>query len=74
MLEEIPIVVFAYDLLEFEGEDYRDKPLMERRKKLEELLQNNPSEKITFLRSSIMETGISFPQSGKNPVKSIAKA
>lgn len=46
MLEEIPIVVFAYDLLESEGEDYRDKPLSERRKKLEELLQNNLSEKI----------------------------
>jgi len=46
MLEEIPIVVFVYDILEFEGEDYRDKPLIERRKKLEELLQNNLSEKI----------------------------
>lgn len=48
MLEEIPIVVFVYDLLEFEGEDYREKPLSLRREKLENLLQNNPSEKIVL--------------------------
>ncbi|KIC62685.1 ATP-dependent DNA ligase [Chryseobacterium taiwanense] len=46
MMKEIPVVVFVYDLLEFEGEDYREKPLAERRKKLEELLQNNSSEKL----------------------------
>lgn len=48
MMEEIPIVVFVYDLLEFEGEDYREKPFVERRRKLEELLQNNLSEKIVL--------------------------
>ncbi len=48
MLEEIPIAVFVYDLLEFEGEDYREKPLYERRKKLEWLLQSNPSEKVVL--------------------------
>lgn len=46
MMEEIPVVVFVYDLLEFEGEDYRERPLAERRKKLEELLKNNSSEKL----------------------------
>ncbi len=46
MLEEIPIVVFTYDLLEFEGEDFREKPMLERRLKLENLLNKNPSEKI----------------------------
>jgi DNA ligase-1 len=30
-LQEAPIAFFAYDLLEFKGEDWRDKPLEERR-------------------------------------------
>ena len=46
MLEEIPIVVFAYDLLEFEGEDLRDQSLSKRREKLEKLLKENPSQLI----------------------------
>ncbi len=46
MMDEIPIAVFAYDLLEFEGEDYREKKLSERRQKLEDFLQTNSSNKI----------------------------
>jgi DNA ligase-1 len=37
-LQEAPIAFFAYDLLEFAGEDWRPRPLLERRKKLEELV------------------------------------
>ncbi|MGZ3881296.1 MAG: ATP-dependent DNA ligase, partial [Flavisolibacter sp.] len=37
-LQEAPIAFFAYDLLEFNGEDWRDKPLEERRSKLEEVV------------------------------------
>lgn len=54
MLEEIPVNVFAYDLLELEGEDMREKPLAERRALLEEFLANQPhpnlklSEKVSF--------------------------
>lgn len=46
ILEEIPIVVFSYDLLEWEGEDFRAKTMRERRLKLEQLLQANSSDKI----------------------------
>ncbi|KQR94627.1 ATP-dependent DNA ligase [Chryseobacterium sp. Leaf180] len=46
MLGEIPIELFAYDLLELEGNDLREKPMSARRAMLEELLLNNPSEKI----------------------------
>ncbi|MFW2135663.1 ATP-dependent DNA ligase [Chryseobacterium sp. TY4] len=46
MLEEIPIVVYAYDLLEREFEDYREQTMELRRSALEELLEENPSEKI----------------------------
>jgi DNA ligase-1 len=53
-LQEAPISFFAYDLLEYNYEDWREKPLIERRNKLEEILssfQNKPihiSEKINF--------------------------
>jgi len=43
MLSEIPIQVFAYDLLELENNDLREKPISARRAMLEELLLNeNP--------------------------------
>lgn len=37
-LQEAPIAFFAYDLLEYNGEDWRPRPLEERRSKLEELI------------------------------------
>lgn len=38
-LQEAPIVFFAYDVLEYEGRDYRSEPLTERRRLLEEIAQ-----------------------------------
>ncbi|HEX2205273.1 MAG TPA: ATP-dependent DNA ligase, partial [Longimicrobium sp.] len=38
ILSEVPVVLLAYDLLEFEGEDVRERPLAWRRARLEELL------------------------------------
>ncbi len=37
-LQEAPISFFAYDILEYNYEDWREKPLTERRKKLEEII------------------------------------
>ncbi|MEI6946890.1 ATP-dependent DNA ligase [Paraflavisolibacter sp. H34] len=37
-LQEAPIAFFAYDLLEYGGEDLRPKPLEERRRRLEEVI------------------------------------
>jgi DNA ligase-1 len=37
-LQEAPIAFFAYDLLEYNGEDWRSRPLEERRSKLEEIV------------------------------------
>ncbi len=39
--EELPLHLFAFDLLYYNGEDYLDKPYEERRKKLEEVIQGN---------------------------------
>lgn len=46
MLSEIPVQVFAYDLLELENNDLRDKPISGRRAMLEELLLNENPENI----------------------------
>lgn len=43
MLEEVPVMVFAYDLLEWNGADLRECPLKVRRSKLEQLFAVNPS-------------------------------
>ena len=37
MLEEIPVIVMAYDLLEYKGEDIRALPLVTRREMLTRL-------------------------------------
>lgn len=46
MLSEVPIQVFAYDLLELENNDLREKPISARRAMLEELLLNENPEHI----------------------------
>lgn len=51
MLSEIPIEVFAYDLLELEGNDLREKPISARRAMLEELLLNENPENIKISES-----------------------
>jgi DNA ligase-1 len=39
-LQEAPITFFAYDLLEYNGGDWRNRPLQERRQQLENVVQN----------------------------------
>ena len=46
MLREIPVKVFVYDILEFNDEDLREKPLSVRRKILENLIETYPVEHI----------------------------
>lgn len=70
-LQEAPIAFFAYDLLEYNGEDWRSKTLDERRTKLEEIVSslNHPTllispvisfetwEQLAELRKSSREMG-----------------
>ena len=51
MLSEIPIEVFAYDLLELENNDLREKPISARRALLEELLLNESPQNIKISKS-----------------------
>lgn len=42
ILAEAPVIFLAFDLLEWEGEDWRPRPLAERRRRLEEALLSIP--------------------------------
>lgn len=45
-LKEIPVHFMAYDLLELEGQDYREKPLTERRRALEKVIADADTDKL----------------------------
>ncbi len=51
MMADIPIEVFAYDLIELEGNDLREKPISARRAMLEELLLDQQPQNISLSRS-----------------------
>ena len=51
--EDIPIVLMAYDLLELDGEDLREKPLWERQEKLDVLLKKFKSSDCPLLLSKV---------------------
>lgn len=46
LLQEVPVVLLTYDLLEWSGEDWRPRPLSERRARLEALLAEVNSPKL----------------------------
>ncbi|MDB5193590.1 MAG: ATP-dependent ligase [Segetibacter sp.] len=52
-LQEAPITFFAYDLLEYNYEDWRSKPLVERRKQLEAIIE--PLQSSLIILSPIVE-------------------
>jgi len=49
ILKQAPVVMICYDLLEWQGEDLRQKPMQERRKLLEQVLDTHDSEGILLL-------------------------
>ena len=44
LLGDAPVILYAYDLLEWQGEDMRTRPLAERRELLESLVKNLPDD------------------------------
>lgn len=55
ILKKAPVVMIAYDLLEFRGEDLREQPLARRRELLTQLLDENPVGDILLL-SGLVES------------------
>lgn len=56
VLKSAPVILMAYDLLEWEGKDIRDKPLTERRTLLEALHHQAHTFMPAFKLSSVVET------------------
>lgn len=52
LMEKTPVVFFAYDLLEWQGADIRERPLLERRKLLEALVGGDPQDESNRLKLS----------------------
>ncbi|GAC1669449.1 MAG: ATP-dependent DNA ligase [Steroidobacteraceae bacterium] len=48
ILDQTPVLFMAYDLLEFEGIDWRGRPLMERRAQLERLMRDTQTPALTL--------------------------
>ena len=46
LLREVPTVFLAYDILESDGADLRQMPLLQRRKTMDQILSNLPSDRI----------------------------
>ncbi|MEM1216089.1 MAG: ATP-dependent DNA ligase [Bacteroidota bacterium] len=53
ILEKAPVILMAYDLLEYEGEDIRTEPLKARRAKLERLLTEHPTDDIVQISTTV---------------------
>lgn len=51
LLSDVPVILLCYDLLEFNGEDWRERPLHERRAQLETIVQTlqHPSLQLSAL-------------------------
>jgi len=53
VMEKAPVILMAYDLLEWEGKDIRQKPMQERRLLLEELVGKHPNGGILTLSETV---------------------
>lgn len=55
-LTETPVIIMAYDLLEYDGEDVRNTPLKERRRLLKGIVEDIDSEKLLLSEEVIFDT------------------
>ncbi|MEM6726388.1 MAG: ATP-dependent DNA ligase, partial [Bacteroidota bacterium] len=56
VMENAPVILMAYDLLEWEGQDLRETPISERREKLVQLLNDYPTGGIVTLSEQVQYT------------------
>ncbi|MEM1273698.1 MAG: ATP-dependent DNA ligase [Pseudomonadota bacterium] len=54
LLKEAPVVLMAYDLLEWNGQDIRQDPLEDRRATLSEIVKNLPTEASVILSPEVL--------------------
>ena len=65
LLKDVPVVIYAYDLLEWEGKDIRELPFLERRELLEKLF-SDVHESYRFRESEIEKSEDSDSNSGSD--------
>ncbi len=53
VMEKAPVILMAYDLLEWEGQDIRERPMAERRQLLENLVENYPTGGMLLLSPTV---------------------
>ncbi len=53
ILQKAPVVLIAYDVLEWRGEDIREKPMQERRQILEHLVEKYPTNGVILLSEMV---------------------
>ena len=53
ILSTAPVIFMAYDLLEWQGQDWRKQPMAERRKKLEELVRQSKAGGVLMLSPEV---------------------
>jgi ATP-dependent DNA ligase len=63
-LQEVPVGFIAYDLLEYEGQDWRNRSLQERRAQLEAIVRSVDIPCCSCRRSFLLTTGGSWRRSG----------
>ena len=54
VMKEVPVCLFLFDLLKYEDESYIDKPFLERRQKLEEIVSEK--DEIRLVKSQMINT------------------
>ncbi|MHA2092657.1 MAG: ATP-dependent DNA ligase [Candidatus Kariarchaeaceae archaeon] len=54
ILEEAPVVIMVYDIMEYEGKDIRQTPMIERRKIIEDLFTSDQIENAVFKLSPLV--------------------
>ncbi len=62
LLQKVPVILKAYDLLEWQGEDIRDMAFIERRKLLEKLFHSVPENSRDAITSSTPEASGEKPE------------
>ena len=63
LLKKVPVILKAYDLLEWQGKDIRNKPFLERRKLLEKLFEAVTSSEIE--KTNVVSTALKQPPNKK---------
>jgi DNA ligase-1 len=56
LMEKVPVILMAYDLLEWQGEDVRDWPMEKRRATLEQITEEHPTGGILKLSEKVAAT------------------